>query len=83
MNTDRSLRGTPLSPAFVPPFAQIAAPDRPPPRMIESAQGIHLTDSIGHRVIDAWSGMVCVGLCYGNEDLIETLTAQTRKLSYF
>jgi len=82
MESEQLERGSPLSPAFVPPFAQIAAPDRPPPTLIESAKGIHLTDSTGHRVIDAWSGMVCVGLGYANDDLVETMAAQTRQLSY-
>ncbi len=72
----------PLNPAFVPPFTQIADPGRPEPTIIESADGIHLVDNKGNRVIDAWSGMVCVGLGYGREDLIETLAEQTRKLSY-
>lgn len=75
-------RGSALSPAFVPPFSLIADPDRPAPTLIDSAEGVHLVDSTGHRVIDAWSGMVCVGLGYGREDLISTMTEQTRRLSY-
>ncbi len=66
----------------MPPFTQIANPDRPPPTLIESASGIHLTDSTGHRVIDAWSGMVCVGLGYGRDDLIDVMTDQARRLAY-
>jgi adenosylmethionine-8-amino-7-oxononanoate aminotransferase len=50
--------------------------------LIASADGIHLTDTTGHRVIDAWSGMVCVGLGYGRDDLIDVMTEQTRRLSY-
>ncbi len=82
MIAPQTTRGSALSPAFVPPFTQIANPDRPPPTLIESASGIHLTDATGHRVIDAWSGMVCVGLGYGRDDLIGVMTDQARRLSY-
>jgi len=75
-------RGTTIGSAFVAPFAQIADTERTVPFVIESADGVHLTDSSGHRVIDAWSGMVCVGLGYGREDLIEVLSNQVRTLSY-
>lgn len=68
--------------AFVPPFAQIADLDRDLPFVIESAEGIHLVDAAGHRVIDAWSGMVCVGLGYGRDDLVDVLADQVRTLSY-
>lgn len=48
----------------------------------ESADGIHLTDVNGHRVQDAFSGLWCVNVGYGQQSVIEAAQAQMRKLPY-
>lgn len=75
-------RRGPRRDAFIPPFTQLADPDRVDPVIISSAKGIRLTDNQGHEMIDAWSGMVCVGLGYGRDDIVEVAAEQLRTLSY-
>jgi len=48
----------------------------------DSADGIHLTDVNGHRVQDAFSGLWCVNVGYGQQSVIEAAQAQMRKLPY-
>lgn len=71
-----------LNEAFIPPFTQIADRNRPRPTLIESGDGVFITDSSGQTMIDAWSGMVCVGLGYRRQEIIDVLTDQVRTLSY-
>ena len=48
----------------------------------ESASGIHLTDANGHRVQDAFSGLWCVNVGYGQQTVIDAAHEQLRKLPY-
>jgi adenosylmethionine-8-amino-7-oxononanoate aminotransferase len=42
-----------------------------PPRIIESAQGVYLTDSDGNELLDMMAGLWCVNMGYGQKKLIE------------
>ena len=45
-----------------------------------SADGIHLTDVNGKRVQDAFSGLWCVNVGYGQKTVVEAAHAQMTKL---
>ena len=45
-------------------------------------EGIYVYDSEGRRYIEGVAGLWCSALGYGNEELIEAITAQLRTLSY-
>jgi len=48
----------------------------------ESADGIHLTDVSGKRVQDAFSGLWCVNVGYGQKSVVEAANNQMKKLPY-
>ncbi len=54
-----------------------------PPRIIESAQGVYLTDSDGNELLDMMAGLWCVNMGYGQKDLIAAATAQIQQLPYY
>ena len=48
----------------------------------QAADRIHLIDADGHRVQDAFSGLWCVNVGYGQESIVQAATEQMRKLPY-
>ncbi len=54
-----------------------------PPRVIESAEGVYLTDSEGNRLLDMMAGLWCVNMGYGRPELIEAVDRQVRQLPYY
>ncbi len=54
-----------------------------PPRVIESAAGVYLTDSDGNRLLDMMAGLWCVNMGYGRPELIEAVERQVRQLPYY
>jgi adenosylmethionine-8-amino-7-oxononanoate aminotransferase len=52
------------------------------PRILESGQGMWLTDIDGRRMIDAFAGLWCVNVGYGQESIVAAATEQLRKLPY-
>ncbi len=52
-------------------------------RVIVSGDGIWLRDSEGVRILDAMSGLWCVNLGYGREELIDAATRQMRELPFY
>jgi putrescine aminotransferase len=54
-----------------------------PPRIIESAQGVYLTDSDGNELLDMMAGLWCVNMGYGQQSLIDAASAQISKLPYY
>ena len=52
-------------------------------RVITGAQGVWLTDSDGRQVLDGMSGLWCVNIGYGREELAEAAAAQMRRLPFY
>lgn len=52
------------------------------PLIMVEGSGIRLTDTEGRRYIDGLSGVFAVSLGHGNEEIIEAITAQHRRLSF-
>jgi len=52
-------------------------------RIITRADGVHLTDSEGHRILDAMAGLWCVNIGYGRDELAEVAARQMRELPYY
>ncbi|WP_029014307.1 aspartate aminotransferase family protein [Niveispirillum irakense] len=53
------------------------------PRIITHAEGVWLTDSAGHRILDAMSGLWCVNVGYGRRELAEAAFSQLNDLSFY
>ena len=52
-------------------------------RVITRAEGAYLWDASGHRLLDAMSGLWCVNLGYGRQELIAAATHQLQTLPYY
>src|SRR3954468_11624835 len=65
------------------PFTQTALLVREGVRVITRAKGIYLWDSEGERLIDGMSGLWCVQLGYGNEELAAAGAEALSQLPYY
>src|SRR5437867_2167759 len=52
------------------------------PAVLTSARGAWLTDSRGHELLDAFAGLWCVNVGYGQDSVVQAATEQMRKLPY-
>lgn len=52
------------------------------PMVLASARGAWLTDVHGHELLDAFAGLWCVNIGYGQESVVQAATAQLRNLPY-
>jgi len=55
----------------------------PGPRIIESAEGVHIVDSSGRRYLDGFGGLYCVNVGYGRREIADAIAAQARQLAYY
>lgn len=68
---------------FLHPFTDFQALARKGSRIITKADNIYLTDSDGHRILDAMSGLWCVNVGYGQQSLIDAATRQMTQLPFY
>ncbi len=52
-------------------------------RVIVSADGVHLSDSDGNRILDGMSGLWCTAIGYGRNEIVEAITRQLEQLPYY
>ncbi len=52
-------------------------------RVITRGEGVWLTDSDGHRILDAMAGLWCVNVGYGRGELADAAARQMRELPYY
>jgi putrescine aminotransferase len=52
-------------------------------RIITKADNIYLWDSEGHKILDAMSGLWCVNVGYGRQELINAATKQLQELPFY
>jgi putrescine aminotransferase len=68
---------------FLHPFTDFQALAKKGSRIITKAENIYLTDSDGHRILDAMSGLWCVNVGYGQQALIDAATRQMSELPFY
>jgi putrescine aminotransferase len=68
---------------FLHPFTDHGALARKGARIITRAENIYLQDSEGHKILDAMSGLWCVNVGYGQQDLIDAATRQMKELPFY
>ncbi|MBY4894917.1 aspartate aminotransferase family protein [Rhodobacteraceae bacterium N5(2021)] len=54
-----------------------------PGMIIKTAEGCHITDRNGNRMLDAFAGLYCVNIGYGRQEVAEAIAAQARELAYY
>ncbi len=87
---DDKLRNIPLEQidrdTVIHPMTQMGAFSRGElgdPRIIETASGIRIRDSKGKEMIDAFAGLYCVNIGYGQTRVADAIAEQTHKLAYY
>ncbi|MFT4150831.1 MAG: aminotransferase class III-fold pyridoxal phosphate-dependent enzyme, partial [Paracoccaceae bacterium] len=65
------------------PFTENAALAKKGARVITSGKGVWLTDSEGHKILDAMAGLWCVNIGYGRKELAEAAARQIEELPYY
>lgn len=50
--------------------------------VLQSASGMFLRDASGHELLDAFAGLWCVNVGYGQESIVEVAAEQMRRLPY-
>jgi len=68
---------------FLHPFTDFQALAKKGSRIIERADNIYLWDSEGHKLLDAMSGLWCVNVGYGRQELVDAATAQLKQLPFY
>jgi putrescine---pyruvate transaminase len=65
------------------PFSDTAALNKEGVRVVTRGEGVYLWDSEGHKIIDGMSGLWCVQVGYGNEELAEAGYEALKRLPYY
>jgi putrescine aminotransferase len=65
------------------PFTETQALNKKGVRVIVRAEGIYIWDSEGNRLIDGMSGLWCVNVGYGREELAKTAYEAMRELPFY
>jgi putrescine---pyruvate transaminase len=65
------------------PFTDTALLNREGVRIIAKAEGVHIWDSEGRRLIDGMAGLWCVNLGYARRELAEAAYRQMLELPYY
>ncbi|HLB44895.1 MAG TPA: aminotransferase class III-fold pyridoxal phosphate-dependent enzyme, partial [Candidatus Limnocylindrales bacterium] len=53
------------------------------PLVVAEADGVHIYDADGRRMLDGVAGMWCVNVGHGNEEMVQAIADQARRLAYF
>jgi putrescine aminotransferase len=68
---------------YLHPFTDHKDLARKKSRIIARAGGVYIHDVDGNRILDGMSGLWCVNLGYGRDELIDAATRQLRTLPYY
>ena len=52
-------------------------------RIITRADGVYIFDADGNKILDGMSGLWCVNVGYGRDELVDAATKQLRELPYY
>lgn len=68
---------------YLHPFTDFKSLSHKGSRIIVRGDNIYVWDSEGHKILDAMSGLWCVNVGYGREELIAAATEQLRTLPFY
>lgn len=54
-----------------------------PERIMETAEGVYITDNKGNRLLDGFAGLYCVNVGYGRKQVSDAIAEQAQKLAYY
>ena len=82
MNIHDGLSGTDIR-HHLHPFTDYASMKKEGTRVIVGAEGHHIIDTEGNRILDGMAGLWCVNVGYGREELVRAATEQMSRLPYY
>jgi len=53
------------------------------PRIIDHGDRIHVTDTNGNRLLDAFAGLYCTNVGYNRQEITRAISAQAEKLAFY
>ncbi|MCB1685128.1 MAG: aspartate aminotransferase family protein [Pseudomonadales bacterium] len=68
---------------YLHPFTDHGALRQKGSRIITRGEGIYIYDITGHKILDGMSGLWCVNLGYGRQELIDAATQQMQELPFY
>jgi len=68
---------------YLHPFTDHKALGEKRSRIITRADGVYIYDSEDHQILDGMSGLWCVNVGYGRDELVDAATAQLKQLPYY
>ncbi|AXS40452.1 aspartate aminotransferase family protein [Breoghania sp. L-A4] len=54
-----------------------------PTRVIDSGEGVYITDKAGRTSLDAFAGLYCVNVGYGRQKIADAIAEQAKSLAYY
>jgi len=69
--------------SFLHPYTPLADHLKNGPRIIDSANGVRVTDTKGKEYIDAMAGLWCVNIGWGRDEVADAIADQARKIAYY
>ncbi len=69
--------------SFLHPYTPITTHLEKGPHIISSAKGTRVTDSQGREFLDGMSGLWCVNVGYGREELVQAIAQQAETLCFY
>lgn len=84
-NTDSALGAWDRASVFHPmtDLRRYSAGTIPGPRIITRAEGVHIWDSEGRKLLDGFGGLYCVNVGYGRTEIADAIAKQAHKLAYY
>ena len=52
-------------------------------RIVTRADGVYIYEADGHQILDGMSGLWCVNVGYGRDEIVDAASAQMRELPYY
>jgi L-2,4-diaminobutyrate transaminase len=74
---------TPAHHPLLHPFASVTENQGAAPIMMVRADGVHVYDSAGAAYLDGMSGMWCVNVGYGRDEIVQAMADQARRLPFY
>ena len=65
------------------PFSDYKQLKEKGPRIITKAEGVHLWDSEGNKILDGMAGLWCVAVGYGRDELVQAAAKQMKELPFY
>lgn len=59
------------------------ATGKTPVRVIETGEGVYITDRTGKKSLDAFAGLYCVNIGYGRTEVADAISEQAHKLAFY